>query len=409
MDVKVSVIIPVYNEEKYLPECLESVIRQTLKEIEIICVDDGSMDHSVQIIRGYCEIYPRIKLVMQENQGAGVARNNAMLKAQGRFVCFLDADDYYISEDALETVYNTAVEVNADICAGLLQTEVKGKIERDPVLRNLLREKDKVRVCYQDFQFDYQYQCYLYKRSFLNRHKIEFPDYKRFQDPPFFVQAMFYAKEFAVVRTELYFYRRGNQAPQFTDIKTRDLLEGLLFNLKFAKEHNLEILFGITLSRINQDYFDVLYSGLERYVPNLKERFMEAEQMVKERNLFFEPLELHLLKNEKQRSNALFDKIKKKTERNVEVLIYGAGNVGKKCALYLLNSRYADMVMWIDHYKCGLYYFSCKICDLQDISSVRYDKVLIAVENCVLSNQIKSELLRWGVLESTITEWCEAE
>lgn len=141
MDVKVSVIIPVYNEEKYLPECLESVIRQTLKEIEIICVDDGSMDHSVQIIRGYCEIYPRIKLVMQENQGAGVARNNAMLKAQGRFVCFLDADDYYISEDALETVYNTAVEVNADICAGLLQTEVKGKIERDPVLRNLLREK----------------------------------------------------------------------------------------------------------------------------------------------------------------------------------------------------------------------------------------------------------------------------
>ena len=56
MDVKVSVIIPVYNEEKYLPECLESVIRQTLKEIEIICVDDGSMDHSVQIIRGYCEI-----------------------------------------------------------------------------------------------------------------------------------------------------------------------------------------------------------------------------------------------------------------------------------------------------------------------------------------------------------------
>ena len=67
------------------------------------------------------------------------------------------------------------------------------------------------------------------------------------------------------------------------------------------------------------------------------------------------------------------------------------------------------MVMWIDHYKCGLYYFSCKICDLQDISSVRFDKVLIAVENCVLSNQIKSELLRWGVLESTITEWCEAE
>lgn len=409
MDIKVSVIIPVYNEEKHLSECLESVIRQTLKGIEIICVDDGSTDHSVQLIKGYCDIYPWIKLIIQENQGAGAARNHAMLQAQGQFVCFLDADDYYISEDALETVYNTAIEEKVDICAGLLQTEFKGKIEKDPVLRNLLKEKDKMRVCYRDFQFDYQYQCYLYKKSLLNKYKIVFPDYKRFQDPPFFVQALFYAKEFAVVRTELYFYRRGNQSPRFTDIKTRDLLEGLLFDLNFAKEHDLKRLFEITLSRINQDYFDVLYLGLEKHIPNFKERFMEADQTVKEMNLCFEPLELHLLKTEVQRSNVLFDKIEKIIERNARIIIYGAGNIGKKCALYLLNSGYANMVMWVDHYKCGTDCFSWRLYDLQDISSVQYDKVLIAVENCALSNEIKKELLQWGVLGSTIKEWCEAE
>lgn len=194
MGVKVSVIIPVYNEEKHLPECLESVIRQTLREIEIICVDDGSTDNSVHVIRGYCGKHPWIKLIAQENQGAGAARNRALLQAQGQFVCFLDADDYYISEDALEKIYNTAIVEKTDICAGLLKTEFKGKIEMDPVLRNLMKGQDRVRVRYQDFQFDYQYQCYLFNRDFLNRHKIEFPNYKRFQDPPFLVRLCFMQK-----------------------------------------------------------------------------------------------------------------------------------------------------------------------------------------------------------------------
>ena len=86
MDVKVSVIIPVYNEEKNIAECLESVIKQTLKEIEIICVDDGSNDNSVQIIEKYCLAYPWIRLMLQKNQGAGVARNNALSQAKGQFV-----------------------------------------------------------------------------------------------------------------------------------------------------------------------------------------------------------------------------------------------------------------------------------------------------------------------------------
>ena len=407
MDVKVSVIIPVYNEEKYLSECLESVIKQTLREIEIICVDDGSTDHSVQIIREYCNNYPWIRLIIQENQGAGAARKHAMLQARGQFVCFLDADDYYISEYALETIYNTAVEEKVHICAGLVQIEYNGKIEKDPVLRNLLKGQDKVHIFYRDFQFDYQYTCYLYERNFLNKFKIEFPDYRRYEDPPFLVQALFYAKEFAVVQTELYFYRRGNQRPQHADEKTYDLLEGLLFNLNFAKTHGLDKLLKLTLSRMNQDYFDVLYLGLEGHVKNLQERFMEADQAVKEMNLCFEPLELYLLKTEGYRSNALFDKIEKNIEQDTNVILYGAGDVGKKCALYLRNSGYANMVMWVDHYKCGTDCFSWRLCDLQDISSVQYDKVLIAVKDRAISNEIKLELLRWGVLENRILEWCD--
>ena len=91
---KVSVIIPVYNAQRYLKECLDSVINQTLKDIEIICVDDGSTDNSLAILREYAAKDNRIMVLTQSNQYAGVARNNGLAKAAGEYVYFLDADDW---------------------------------------------------------------------------------------------------------------------------------------------------------------------------------------------------------------------------------------------------------------------------------------------------------------------------
>ena len=86
---KVSVIIPVYNVEKYLRECLDSVINQTLSDIEIICINDGSTDNSLEILKEYAENDSRIKIITQENQGQGVARNNAIEAAQGEYLVFV--------------------------------------------------------------------------------------------------------------------------------------------------------------------------------------------------------------------------------------------------------------------------------------------------------------------------------
>ena len=93
--VKVSIIIPVYNAEKYLKRCLDSVLSQTLKDIEIICVNDGSTDNSIQILKEYGS---KIKVINQENQGLSVARNTGLKEAKGEFVAFLDSDDYYNKE-----------------------------------------------------------------------------------------------------------------------------------------------------------------------------------------------------------------------------------------------------------------------------------------------------------------------
>ena len=93
--IKVSVILPVYNTEKYLRQCLESIEHQTLKEMEVFCVDDGSSDGSVEIIREYVEKDSRFHLLEQKNAGGGAARNHGMKEAKGEYLMFLDSDDFF--------------------------------------------------------------------------------------------------------------------------------------------------------------------------------------------------------------------------------------------------------------------------------------------------------------------------
>lgn len=112
---KVSVIVAVYNAEDYLKQCLSSICGQTLKEIEIICVNDGSSDRSEEIIREYEKTDSRIILINQKNRGAGAARNAGLRMATGKYLSFLDADDFF-ELDMLEKAYRKVEESKADIC-----------------------------------------------------------------------------------------------------------------------------------------------------------------------------------------------------------------------------------------------------------------------------------------------------
>ena len=112
---KVSVILPVYNVGPYLDEALNSLTSQTLKDIEIIAVNDGSTDNSEEIIEKYMANDPRIQYHYQKNQGLSGARNTGMKFCKGEYVFFMDSDDI-IEPDTLETCYNTARTNNADVC-----------------------------------------------------------------------------------------------------------------------------------------------------------------------------------------------------------------------------------------------------------------------------------------------------
>jgi glycosyltransferase involved in cell wall biosynthesis len=112
---KISVIIPVYNVEKYLADCLKSIMNQTLSDIEIICVNDGSTDNSLKILKDYSVRDSRIKIINQTNKGAGAARNRGLEIAKGEYLYFIDSDDF-ADKKILEKLYKKITKTNSDIC-----------------------------------------------------------------------------------------------------------------------------------------------------------------------------------------------------------------------------------------------------------------------------------------------------
>ena len=113
-DIKVSVIVPMYNKEQKISKCLDSLINQTLREIEIVVVDDGSKDNSAEIVKKYCEKDSRVRYVKQDNQGPGAARNVGIINSKGRYIGFVDCDDY-VEHEMYEIMYNAAEQNNCEV------------------------------------------------------------------------------------------------------------------------------------------------------------------------------------------------------------------------------------------------------------------------------------------------------
>lgn len=113
---KISVIVPVYKVEEYLEECIESLVNQTMKEIEIILVDDGSPDHCGAICDQYAQKYSNITVIHQKNGGLSCARNQGLSIAKGEYISFVDSDDY-VKENMLETLYNACMKNHTKMAA----------------------------------------------------------------------------------------------------------------------------------------------------------------------------------------------------------------------------------------------------------------------------------------------------
>ena len=184
----ISVVVPVYNTEEYLEQCLNSILGQTYHNLEIICVDDGSTDGSFSIIQDLANQDSRIKVLHQENQGQGKARNRGLLQATGKYVIFLDSDDWF-ELDFLEGMIKGAERTEVDIalcCANEFDTN-SGKFGNgDWMLKKDLLSKDvfapeEMRGSL--FQFTYGWAWdKLYRMEFIQKENLRFPDLPNSED-----------------------------------------------------------------------------------------------------------------------------------------------------------------------------------------------------------------------------------
>ena len=135
-NIKVSVIMPIYNAYDYLRPAIESVLDQTLKQIEIICIDDGSTDHSLDIVKAYQAADERVRIVTENNAGVSIARNKGIIRARGEYMIFLDADDFY-EPTLLEKLYDNAKKNDLDIsiarfdCYNNKTTKFSSQVDED--------------------------------------------------------------------------------------------------------------------------------------------------------------------------------------------------------------------------------------------------------------------------------------
>lgn len=241
----ISVIIPVYNVEQYLEECLESVINQTFKDLEIICVNDGSTDNSLSILEKYAQKDKRIKIINKDNGGLSSARNAGLNAATAEFVSFLDSDDYlditayekinpYLTNDmdllcfGLET-FNDFSEEQKAIDENYYKINREGNYQ----INNEIRMTTNVSACNK-----------IFRKSIIDKYKLYFLEGYHFEDYPFYWCYVFLIKNIYFVKDKFYKYRRREASISFNTFnKQNTKLLNMLYNVEavyqFWKENKI--------------------------------------------------------------------------------------------------------------------------------------------------------------------------
>lgn len=215
----ISIIIPVFNCGKYLDRCIKSVQQQTYSDWELVLVDDGSGDNSLEIIKGYSKQDERIKYYHKEkSEGAGPARNKGIEESSGEYIMFIDADDY-MANNMLEKLYSTITE-GYDVVACGYQCFVEGVGNADKIFIDTTVLDGKAQV--RDFfagTFPEGMAGYLwnkiYRRSIIEKNGIQFPAMKRLQDGMFNIRYFSAVESCRIIEDALYFYRENPQTDMF--------------------------------------------------------------------------------------------------------------------------------------------------------------------------------------------------
>lgn len=243
--VKVSIIVPVYNVGKYLSKCLDSLINQTLKDIEIICVNDGSGDNSLDILKNFAQKDSRIKIIDKQNEGVAIARNIALEQATGDYIGFVDSDDY-IDLDYFEKLYNTATKNNSDIAVASILKHKKYfdkynvRYSEEQVAENI---QEKIKLCGDKKHFFFYAWNKIYKTDLIKNNKIKFSEGQIYEDVMFAMNALYFSnKVVSVPNTKYHYVERNNSLVKYKDKagkKAEDLTKAYTNLQEFCQDKNI--------------------------------------------------------------------------------------------------------------------------------------------------------------------------
>jgi glycosyltransferase involved in cell wall biosynthesis len=249
--VEISVILPVYNSENYIKECLDSLLSQTFKDIEILCIDDGSTDGSLNILKDIEKTDSRITVITQENMGVAKTRNNGLNLVKGNYVYFMDSDDC-LDKNAFKKLHDNITSNRSDFCI-MKVIFVNGSEEYKFPAFDIDKEFDKVN--FNDFTFTYRDVkshvlndlfapwLKLYSAEFLKSNDdFTFPEIKSYSDAPFHVKTMLNASRISFVPEYLYYYRENDDSLVHSSSNTinffrlSDIIEDYLVKNDFIDE-----------------------------------------------------------------------------------------------------------------------------------------------------------------------------
>ena len=248
---QISVIIPVYNVEKYLNRCLKSVFSQTFQDFQVICVNDCTPDNSMQILEHYKQKYPDKMTIVNntENRGLGATRDNGLKHAEGRYIAFIDSDDC-IKKDYLETYYNKIIEDDYDMVSGGYI------IVRDNKKIHMNQNPDK----HSKWLWPSAW-AKLYKHSFLTEHNLDFRGIRIYEDEPFTYRVMFCNPKVALLNYCGYYYVMNDGS--ITQSKSKESRINSFNKYLISTEALVQEAEGLKLSNYEHNIFEFsIMSGL---------------------------------------------------------------------------------------------------------------------------------------------------
>lgn len=308
--VKISVIIPVYNTSKELYKCLDSITNQILYDIEIICVDDGSTDNSLEIIQKYAKMDDRIKVIHQENINAGAARNNGMQCAKGEYLIFLDSDDIYYPQ-MFEKMYSKAKATNADFV--ITKYNINNLKTHKKEYNKGFKFIDKDVFNKHDIEKIFEFSTLvpwnkLYKKSFIDKYNLKFTETKISNDISFVIRAFFLAEKIAKIEELLLLHnycnsssltcRRGKFLDGITE-SSEEIYQFLIENNFFDmyKEEFINFLYNNTVYNLSFKSDDIVIKRLKTNLQKVKFWSLISDKFKQSQNFYAKKYKHYLLTN----------------------------------------------------------------------------------------------------------------